>query len=71
MSISSILSAGIQGMQTGINRVTIAGTDLGVKNDSFAESMIGMRRSEIDVKAAADVIKTGDEILGTLIDLRA
>lgn len=71
MSISSILSTGIQSMQSGMNRLAISGAGLNVENDNFAESMIGMRRGEIDVKAGANIIKTGDEILGTLIDLRA
>ena len=71
MSVSTILSTGLQSMQTGINRTNTAASGLNVENDDFAARMIGMRQGEIEVKAAADVIKTGDEILGTIIDLRA
>lgn len=71
MSISSILSNGLQNMQASINRTAIAGGGLNVEDGDFAAKMVGMRQGEIDVKAAANVIKTGDEMLGTLIDLRA
>jgi hypothetical protein len=70
MSISSIMSSGMQGLQAGINRTTNAGSGLNVENDAFAGKMVGMRQGEIEVKAAANVIKTGDQILGTLIDIR-
>lgn len=70
MSISSILSSGMQGMQASINRSAIAGSGLNVENGDLAAKMIAMRQGEIEVKAAANVIKTGDQILGTLIDIR-
>lgn len=71
MSISSILNVGMQGMQASINRSAIAGSGLNVENDDMAAKMVAMRQGEIDAKAAANVIKTGDEILGALIDIRA
>ncbi|MBK7341598.1 MAG: hypothetical protein IPI99_13915 [Saprospiraceae bacterium] len=71
MSISSILNVGMQGMQASINRTAIAGSGLNVENDDMAAKMVAMRQGEIDAKAAANVIKTGDEILGALIDIRA
>ena len=70
MSISSILSSGVQSLQAGINRTTIAGSGLNVESSEFANKMVAMRQGEIDVKAAANVIKTGDEMLGTIIDIR-
>ena len=70
MSISSIMSSGLQSLQAGINRTTIAGSGLNVENDDFAGKMVAMRQGEIETKAAANVIKTGDQILGTLIDIR-
>lgn len=71
MSISSILNVGMQSMQASINRTAIAGSGLNVENDDMAAKMVAMRQGEIDAKAAANVIKTGDEILGALIDIRA
>ncbi len=70
MSISSIMSSGMQSLQASINRTAIAGGGLNVENDDFAAKMVAMRQGEIDAKAAANVIKTGNQILGTIIDLR-
>lgn len=70
MSVSSILSSGMRNMQASINRTAIAGSNLNVENDDFAAKMVAMRQGEIEAKAAANIIKTGDEILGTLIDIR-
>jgi len=69
MSISAMLSSGMQGLQSSINRTTIAGSGLNVENDDFAGKMIAMHQGEIDAKIAADVIKTADQILGTIIDI--
>jgi len=70
MSISSIFSSGMQSLQASINRTAIAGSGLNVENGDLAAKMVAMRQGEIEAKAAANVIKTGDEILGTLIDIR-
>lgn len=70
MSISSILSSGLQGLQSGINRTAIPGGRIAAGSDDLARDMVAMRQGEIDVKAAANVIKTGDQILGTLLDIR-
>jgi hypothetical protein len=71
MSISSILSNGMQSMQASINRTAIAGSNLNVESGDYAAKMVGMNQGSIEAKASANVIKTGDEILGTMIDLRA
>ncbi len=70
MSISSILSTGMQSMQASTNRTAIAGSGLNVEDSEFARKMVAMRQGEIEAKAAANVIKTGDQILGTIIDIR-
>ncbi len=70
MSIGSIFSSGVQGLHSGINRTAMAGASLNVERDDFAARMVGMRQGEIEAKAAANIIKTGDAILGTLIDIR-
>jgi flagellar hook protein FlgE len=70
MSISSILNSGLQSLQASINRTAIAGSGLNVENGDLAAKMVAMRQGEIEAKAAANVIKTGDQILGTLIDIR-
>lgn len=70
MSISSVISTGMQNMQASINRTAIAGTNLNVENGDFAAKMVAMQQGAIEAKAAANVIRTGDEILGTIIDIR-
>lgn len=70
MSVSSILSTGMQSMQASINRTAIAGSRLNVESSDFASDMVAMRQGAIDAKAAANVINTGDEILGTIINIR-
>lgn len=70
MSISSIMASGMQSLQASINRTAIAGSGLNAENDDFAAKMVAMRQGEIDAKAAANVIKTGDQILGAIIDIR-
>lgn len=70
MSVSSILSNGVQGMQAGIDRTTTASSGLNVEDSEFARKMVTMRQGEMEAKAAVNVIKTGDEMLGTIIDIR-
>lgn len=70
MSISSVISIGMQNMQASIDRTAIAGSNLNVESDDFAAKMVAMQQGSIEVKAAANVIRTGDEILGTIIDIR-
>ncbi len=70
MAISATLTAGMQTLQASMNRTAIAGSRLNVDDGDLANRMVDMQRGAIDAKAAANVIKTGDEILGTIIDLR-
>jgi len=76
MSISATMSAGLQGMQAGINRTDaassrIAGFGLDTDSSYVAVSMVDQMQGANQVKLAADVVKTGDEVLGTLIDMMA
>lgn len=70
MSISSILSSGMQGMQAAINRTNVASGRIAADDNDMASNVVGLHQGAIDAKIAADVIKTGDEILGTIIDIR-
>ena len=76
MTISASIAAGLQGMQAGINRTDmasgrIAGFNLSTDSKYVSESMVDQMQGSNQVKLSADVVKTGDEVLGTLIDLRA
>lgn len=72
----SILSVGMQGIQTGFNLASQAGGQIlgvttGASNGDLATPLVNLQVSEIQVKASADVVKAGDEMLGTLIDIKA
>lgn len=74
MSIGSIMSNGMLGMQTGINRTAISAGQIagGITEDpNAAATMVGLTQGAIDTKASASVVKAADDILGTLIDIRA
>ena len=76
MSVNSILNSGLQDMQASINRVGIASSRIagfGLDTDSrdVATSMVELMQGANDAKVAGKVIKTGEELLGTLINLRA
>jgi len=70
MSISSILSSGLQSMQAAINRTNIASGRIAADDSDVATNIVALHEGAIDAKIAANVIKTGDEILGTIIDIR-
>ena len=76
MSISSTISIGLQGVQAGINRTDaassrIAGFNLATDSSSTAGNMVDLLQGSNEVKMSANVIKVGDQILGTLIDMKA
>lgn len=72
-------SVGLAGMQTGIAKMnahaqSIAryGTENGPQGlGDVAADMVGLTQSEFQVKASAQVVKTANETLGTLLDVRA
>ena len=76
MSVNSILNSGLQNMQASINRVgiassRIAGFGLDTDSSDMANHIVELMQGANDAKVAGNVIKTGDELLGTLINLRA
>ena len=71
MSINSLLNTGMQSLQNSINRTAIAGSRMNVENDNMAGAAVGMMQGAIESKASLNVIKVADQVLGTLIDIRA
>ena len=76
MSVTSVLSTGVQGVQAGMNRANQAAGDIArfgttEQNGDLATSLVDLKVSEQQVKASAAVIKSADEMMGTLIDIRA
>jgi len=76
MSVTSVLSTGVQGVQAGMNRANQAAGDIArfgttEQNGDLATPLVDLKVSEQQVKASAAVIKSADEMMGTLIDIRA
>jgi len=76
MAISSVLSSGLRGIQAGIGRVDqaggrIAGANASTGIEDLTASIVNLRIGEMQVKVSADVVKVGDQILGTLLDTKA
>ena len=75
MLIGSAIGAGLSGMMSGIRRVNTAGNQTAEaaangNTANLAEAMVEQRAGEIQVKAAANVVKAGDKMIGTIIDIR-
>jgi hypothetical protein len=76
MAVNSILSTGVQGVQAGMQRANRAAGEIARAGTSeeggdLATPIIDLKLSELQVKASAAVIKTADEVVGTLIDIKA
>lgn len=76
MSIASIFSAGLQGVQAGASQVDRAGGRIArmagaTDSSDVAAALVELKVGELQVKASAKVIKAADELLGSLIDIKA
>lgn len=72
---SSALSTGLQGLQAGIGRTNQAAGEIAragtTGEGDLATSIVDLKIGEQQVKASAAVLRTADEMLGTLIDTLA
>lgn len=84
MAINSVLSAGLQGVQKGMQGMqrhaqNIASAPVtqeeAVKENrqasDLAEDIVGLKQNELQVKASTKVIESAKETIGTLLDIRA
>ncbi len=80
----SAFSSGLSAMQGGMNRVAEAGSDIArnslqVRDSQTAQpaepdlatSLVELKVGEREAAAGARVIETADQVLGTLVDIRA
>ena len=77
MSIGSVLNTGIQGVQAGVRgmeqsaqNIVQAGSGENATGD-FVEPIMDLKLYENTVEASAKVVKTADEMIGTLLDTMA
>jgi len=78
MNINTTIQTGLQGVQQGIDGVDRAATDIvrtgtvdSVEGGEVVEPIIELRLYERSVQASAQVVRTADEVLGTLLDTLA
>ncbi len=81
MMINNALNVGIQGIQDGmqgiegaarkIARGGVDGPRGSAEGSSLIEPIIDLKLYERSVEASAQVVKTADETLGTLLDIEA
>jgi hypothetical protein len=77
MAVNSVLASGVQGLQLGISQankaganIARAGTTTSGDNNDLTNSLVDLKSAEQQVKASAQVIKSADDTVGTLIDLK-
>jgi len=77
MAIESILQTGLQGVQKGIDgaekaalSIVKSGSDGSTESDSnsVTESIVDLQLYERSIEASAKVVKTADDVLGSLLD---
>lgn len=76
MAINSIANSGIQGINEGLRQATdaanrIAQPQIDQGLEQFTEAAVDLKSAEQQVQASAQVVKTADELVGTLIDTLA
>ena len=78
MSGSITLNSGLAGIQSGLNGLQKAASDIASTEtmeqgspQSLAESLVDLKVYQHQVGASAQVVKAADEMLGTLLDIKA
>jgi flagellar hook protein FlgE len=80
-NIGSLLNTGVAGIQKGLGDANRAAADIakiGTRSASgegatsdLTRAVVDLKSSELQVKASAQVVKTADDMLGSLIDTLA
>ena len=77
MGIGSVLNTGIQGIQTGVRGMEQSAQEIVKAGSSdagagdFIEPIMDLKLYENTVEASTKVVKTADEMMGTLLDIIA
>lgn len=78
MNISNLSLAGIAGVQTGLDNLKRDASDIaqtvskGSENTTdLAKSLVDLNLDQRQVEASVKVVQAVDEVLGTLIDIKA
>lgn len=75
MNVNSTLQTGLQGVQNatqGVERaakdIVRSGADGATASTNVVESIVDLQLYERSVQASSQVVKTADEVLGTILD---
>lgn len=68
---SHAISTAAQGMQTNVQRMAAVPYQFADPDFGPVDAIVELKQSELGVKANAAVIRTADEMFGTLIDVIA
>lgn len=81
MTINSVIQTGVQGVQKGIEGAERAATEIvrsgtvdgaaGSNSNDVVEAVVDLKLYERSVEASAQVVRTADEVLGSLLDTLA
>lgn len=74
MSVNSILQTGVQGIQNATQSAEIAAREIvrassGTSSANVVEAMVDLKLYERSVQASSQVVKTADEVLGSILDI--
>ena len=78
MPVINGYSSALNGINKGLYELEQYASDLaseavlsGNEDVPLAESLVGLKQSELQVKASMEVVQALDEVLGTLLDVKA
>jgi len=80
MAIGSVLQSGFAGIQRGVRGAADAADKIAKvgaesnKDDAtgdITDAAVGLKQNELQVKASAKVVKAGDDMLGSILDITA
>ncbi len=74
MNSISAFQAGIAGVQSGVNNATQSAADIAradqLSSQQLTQSLVQLDASKQQVQAAAKVIETSNEMIGSLLDIK-
>jgi len=62
---------GLESLQQNASQIASKSTLEGENQQSLPESLVGLKTSVLQVQASAQALKAVDEVLGTLLDIKA
>lgn len=80
LQTGSPLYTGLAGIQQGLDRVNRAAVNIAQigttaqeanATGDLTQNLVNLKQGELEVKASSKVVSTADEVLGTLLDVRA